>query len=72
MVVYILDDLRLHLSPEIVQKGIFDEVVSHFEKVDSTGVLNEDHKVHVVVAGLDKATMAMHYYFAVSRSLAMP
>ena len=54
------------------KKAFFDRVVSHFqEKVGSTGVLNGEHTVHVGVAGLDKATISMHCYFAASRSLVM-
>ena len=49
----------------------FNRVVSHFkEKVGSTGVLSREHMVHVVVVGLDKATIWMHYYLAPSRSQA--
>ena len=32
------------------------------KKVGCTGVLSREHTAHVVVAGLDKATISMHYY----------
>ena len=52
---------------------LFDRVVSHFqEKVSSTGVLNGEHMMCEVVVGLDKATILMHCYLAVSLTPAMP
>ena len=41
-------------------------------KVGCIGVLIGEHKAHVVVAGLDKATISMHCYLAMSRSPDVP
>ena len=47
-------------SQKVLQKSIFNRVVLQFqEKVGSTGVLSGEHMVHVVVAGVDKATISM-------------
>ena len=68
MAIYIFDGLWYYLPPKVLEKTFFDRLVSHFqEKVGSTGVLSGEHAVHVGVAGLDKATILVHFYFAASR-----
>ena len=42
------------------------------KKIGCIGVLSGEHTVHVVVAGLDKVTISMLCYLAMSRSPAIP
>ena len=53
---------------KICKESFFNRVASHSEeKVGNRDVLSREHNVHVVVLGLNKATMSMHCYFSASR-----
>ena len=56
-----------------MQNAFYNGVVSQFrEKVGCKGVLNGEHTAHVMVVGLDKATISMHCYLTMSRSPDVP
>ena len=57
------------IGHQIFSKYFLDRVASHLqEKVSSTDGLSDDHMVHGLVAGLDKTTITMNCYVAMSRS----
>ena len=63
----------LVLSRKVLQKAFFNRVISHsHEKCGGTYVLSGEHMGHVVMAGLDKATLSMYCYLLASRSPDMP
>ena len=73
MVMDIFDSLRSYFSWKIIYKAFYNRVVSQLqEKVGCIVVLSEEHTAHVVVAGLDKATISMYCYLAMSRSPDIP
>ena len=50
-----------------------NRVISQFQvNVGIIGVLSGEHTVYVVVAGLDKANIPVHYYLAMSTPPAIP
>ena len=62
------DGLR-YLSRKVRLKAFPNRVDSHFqEKVGSIGILSGENMVYVVVAGLNKASVSMHFYLSVSHS----
>ena len=69
MVMHIFDSLRQYFSRQVIYNAFYNRVVSQFqEEVGCIGVLSGEHTAHVVVAGLDKATISMHCYLAMARS----
>ena len=67
MVVPIFHGLCWNWSPKVPQNAFCNRFIAHpHEKVGNIGVLSGEHVVHVVLADLDKATIWMHCYWAVS------